>query len=92
MKNRIIACMRLLVGIGFVLSLLGGASLQAKAAPTDLFISEYIEGGSYNKAIEIFNGTGETIDLSAGGYNIFMSFKRWFDPPGVLQDQVNSQV
>ncbi|WP_047983070.1 5'-nucleotidase C-terminal domain-containing protein [Ornithinibacillus californiensis] len=30
----------------------------------DLFISEYIEGGSYNKALEIFNGTGETVDLS----------------------------
>ena len=31
---------------------------------TDLFISEYIEGTSFNKAIEIFNGTGATIDLS----------------------------
>lgn len=31
---------------------------------TDLFISEYIEGGSYNKAIEIYNGTGQTVDLS----------------------------
>ncbi|MUK89431.1 endonuclease [Ornithinibacillus sp. L9] len=30
----------------------------------DLFISEYIEGSSFNKAIEIFNGTGETVDLS----------------------------
>ncbi len=31
---------------------------------TDLFFSEYIEGGSYNKALEIYNGTGNTIDLS----------------------------
>jgi hypothetical protein len=30
----------------------------------DLFISEYIEGSSNNKAIEIFNGTGQTVDLS----------------------------
>lgn len=30
----------------------------------DLFISEYVEGSSYNKAIEIFNGTGESVDLS----------------------------
>ncbi|MFD1040388.1 5'-nucleotidase C-terminal domain-containing protein [Virgibacillus byunsanensis] len=30
----------------------------------DLFISEYIEGSSYNKAIEIYNGTGETVDLA----------------------------
>lgn len=31
---------------------------------TDLFISEYIEGSSNNKAIEIYNGTGQTVDLS----------------------------
>jgi hypothetical protein len=30
----------------------------------DLFISEYIEGSSYNKAIEIFNGTGDSVDLT----------------------------
>jgi len=32
---------------------------------SDLFISEYIEGSSYNKAIEIANFTGAAIDLSA---------------------------
>jgi len=32
---------------------------------SDLIISEYVEGTSNNKAIEIFNGTGVTIDLSA---------------------------
>lgn len=32
---------------------------------TDLFISEYIEGSSYNKAIEIYNGTGAAVDLSS---------------------------
>jgi endonuclease I len=31
---------------------------------TDLFISEYVEGSSNNKYIEIFNGTAETADLS----------------------------
>jgi uncharacterized repeat protein (TIGR02543 family) len=35
---------------------------------TDLFISEYIEGSSNNKAIEIYNGTGQAVDLS--NYNI----------------------
>lgn len=35
---------------------------------TDLFISEYIEGASYNKAIELFNGTGSSVDLS--GYSL----------------------
>ncbi len=30
----------------------------------DLFFSEYIEGSSNNKALEIFNGTGQKVDLS----------------------------
>lgn len=34
----------------------------------DLFISEYVEGSSYNKYIEIFNGTGADVDLS--GYKL----------------------
>ena len=34
------------------------------ALPTDLFISEYIEGRINNKAIEIYNGTGSPVDLS----------------------------
>ncbi|MFX3625004.1 MAG: OmpL47-type beta-barrel domain-containing protein [Ectobacillus sp.] len=37
---------------------------EALATAEDLFISEYVEGSSYNKAIEIFNGTGQTVDLS----------------------------
>ncbi|NCB96714.1 MAG: hypothetical protein EOM35_09805, partial [Negativicutes bacterium] len=32
---------------------------------TDLFISEYSEGSGNNKYIEIFNGTGTSVDLSA---------------------------
>jgi len=39
----------------------------AQAEPTgsiDLFFSEYVEGSSNNKAIEIYNGTGNTVDLS----------------------------
>src|SRR5690606_13880880 len=31
---------------------------------TDLFISEYVEGSSNNKAIEIYNGTGATVNLA----------------------------
>ncbi|MBI9066475.1 MAG: lamin tail domain-containing protein [Salinivirgaceae bacterium] len=31
---------------------------------SDLIISEYIEGSNFNKAIELYNGTGETVDLS----------------------------
>ncbi len=42
--------------------------------PAELFFSEYIEGSSYNKALEIYNGTGSSVDLAAGGYNLLMSF------------------
>lgn len=46
----------------------------AAAAPTDLFFSEYIEGSSNNKALEMFNGTGAPIDLAAGNYNVEVYF------------------
>ena len=54
------------------LVLVSAAPLSAQ--PTELFISEYIEGSSNNKAIEIYNGTGAAINLATGGYNIQMFF------------------
>lgn len=47
---------------------------NAQATPTELFFSEYIEGSSNNKALEIYNGTGVAVDLAAGGYNVQMYF------------------
>jgi uncharacterized repeat protein (TIGR01451 family) len=41
---------------------------------TELFFSEYIEGSSNNKALEIYNGTGAPINLATAGYNIQMFF------------------
>jgi endonuclease I/predicted extracellular nuclease len=41
----------------------GGGSGGGNAA--DLLISEYVEGSSYNKAIEIANFTGASVDLSS---------------------------
>jgi predicted extracellular nuclease len=49
------------------------AAAQA-ATPTDLIISEVIEGSSNNKAIELYNPTDATIDLTAGGYAVRMFF------------------
>ena len=46
----------------------------ASAATSDVFFSEYIEGSSNNKALEIFNGTGGPVDLAAGGYQVEMYF------------------
>ena len=47
-----------------------GGGKQVAAVPTDLFISEYIEGSSNNKCLEIYNGTGAAIDLTAGDYEV----------------------
>ncbi|MGH2477670.1 MAG: lamin tail domain-containing protein, partial [Candidatus Limnocylindrales bacterium] len=48
----------------------GLAPPAGAAIPTDVFFSEYVEGSGFNKAIEIFNGTGAPIDLAAGGYTL----------------------
>ncbi|WP_037314994.1 hypothetical protein [Salegentibacter sp. Hel_I_6] len=37
---------------------------------TEIFFSEYIEGTSFNKALEIVNLTGEDVDLEAEAYSI----------------------
>ncbi len=50
----------------FILALLCTISVQSQCE--DLFISEYVEGWSNNKAIEIYNPTSSAIDLS--GYSL----------------------
>jgi len=45
-----------------------------QTTPTEIFLSEYIEGSSNNKALEIFDGTGTPIDLATGGYSVRMFF------------------
>lgn len=62
------------IALALMFALLPPVPKTVSATPTELFISEYIEGSSYNKAIEIFNGTGSTIDLAAGSYNLQMFF------------------
>lgn len=51
------------------LLILGLLPLSLFGQASDLFISEYMEGSSNNKYIEIFNGTGSDVDLS--GYEIW---------------------
>jgi len=46
----------------------------ARAQSTELFFSEYIEGSSNNKALEIFNGTGAAVNLDTGTYSLQMFF------------------
>ena len=66
---------RLAVGLALVVAIAGvGGVAPAGGAPTELFFSEYIEGTSNNKALEIYNGTGAAIDLGTQGYNVQMYF------------------
>lgn len=40
------------------------ATSAAAATTSDLLISEYVEGSSFNKALELYNGSGAPLDLS----------------------------
>lgn len=63
-----------LLSVGLVASLWVPASqttVQAAAPASDLFISEYIEGSSFNKAIEIYNGTGASVELSPYSVSLY---------------------
>ena len=50
---------------------------------TGLFFSEYIEGSSNNKALEIFNGTGSVADLS--DYTVYTYSNGAVDPSYTLE-------
>ena len=47
-------------------------SAVAAEAPTELFISEYVEGSGNNKALEVYNPTDAPVDLT--GYSLRMYF------------------
>lgn len=48
----------------------------------DLIISEYVEGSSNNKAIEIYNGTGADVDLN--DYKVVLYTNGYIDPGNTL--------
>lgn len=49
------------------------------AVASDLFISEYVEGSSNNKALEIFNGTGVTVNLNQYAIWIITNGGDWYE-------------
>lgn len=53
-----------IVDEAWLLSGSGGGSGSEPGSANELFISEYIEGSSYNKCIEIANFTGSSVNLS----------------------------
>jgi hypothetical protein len=69
--------LNLLVVVALVLSVVPlalPARVARAATPAEVFFSEYIEGSGNDKALEIYNGTGTTVDLAAGGYTVQFSF------------------
>ena len=46
------------------------APFAAQAQTSDLLISEYVEGNSLNKAVELYNGTAGSINLATGQYRL----------------------
>lgn len=61
------------VAVALLAALIPGVPAQAQTS-ADLYFSEYVEGSSNNKALEVFNDTGSTVDLGAQGYNVQMYF------------------
>ena len=68
MRSRVLALCLAAIAVA-----VGGGQV-ASAAPTDLFFSEYVEGTSNNKALEVYNGTGTSIDLASNQYIVQMYF------------------
>jgi len=73
--------------LAFFFALPGGAVAAPNApegfGPTDLFFSEYIEGSSNNKALEIYNGTGADI-IFTGQYSVALYSNGATTPGNVL--------
>jgi hypothetical protein len=56
--------------IGTTLGLLAATG----TARADVFISEYVEGASNDKAIELYNSGPDSVDLASGGYALSVFF------------------
>lgn len=69
-RNRARSVSRLGVYVCIAAFTLGTAS----AARAVLFFSEYVEGSSNNKAIEVFNNSGASVDLAAAAAQIEIYF------------------
>ncbi len=73
-----------------VVLILGLVALPAYGSPTGPqacagnFFSEYVEGSSNNKALELFNGTGAAVDLAAECYAIEFCFNGSATPGTII--------
>lgn len=70
MRTRVPA---LIGGLALVAGPLAVPALAADPATDGLVITEYVEGSGFNKAIELYNGTGSTVDLSAVALEVYFN-------------------
>lgn len=75
--------------LGCILSL---ASLNVYSQTSDLIISEYGEGSSSNKYIEIYNGTGIDVDLTPYHLNVASNGNPWGSPIDLTGTLTNGDV
>ncbi len=84
--------------IYFFLLFIGYASIGVSQQADDLFISEYCEYDQtivsptyYNHYIEIYNGTGDTVDMS--NYQLWRSMNAtgWLNNEGVIEEPLTLQ-
>lgn len=73
MNNSLFKAFSAIAILALIMMALPMQSAQA-APPTELFFSEYIEGSSNNKALEIYNGTGAAVNLATNAYSVQMFF------------------
>ncbi|GAA2033087.1 hypothetical protein GCM10009819_16450 [Agromyces tropicus] len=60
-----------LMGVG--LAVPATAAVAADAGPSDLIISEYVEGSSFNKAVELYNPTDADIPLDSYSLGVYFN-------------------
>ncbi|MBU4444393.1 MAG: lamin tail domain-containing protein, partial [Candidatus Marinimicrobia bacterium] len=54
-------------------SAIGKDTVNILVNPSPIIISEYVEGSSYNKYLEIYNGSDAPVSLSEAGYSLRLS-------------------
>ncbi|QYJ05345.1 ExeM/NucH family extracellular endonuclease [Nocardioides panacisoli] len=56
-------------------------ALAADPATDGLVLTEYVEGSSFNKAVEIYNGTGAAVDLADVEFRLYSNGRPLADGP-----------